>query len=313
MQKKTITRNIAKKMDSWLSTITDEALRKDIKANLLVSGGSITSMFLNEPVNDYDVYIQKKSVLLRLAQYYVQPLNEQILDGADRDALIKKYYLSHHGVSEKEFESKKCQDWLEEDVSEYVVRLKNLKPDQVRLNIPSDGIKYDVPEDEKEAGLYKVVFISPNAISLTDNLQIVLRFSGTVEEIHKNFDFIHATNYYTTEDGVVTNLAALESLISKDLKYQGSLYPLTSMIRIKKFVRRGWTINAGEMLKIMFQVSLLDLQDPEVLEEQLLGIDVAFFAKLIDILRGVEKEKMTPSYLNTIIDRVFNQYEESDE
>jgi hypothetical protein len=88
-------------------------------------------------------------------------------------------------------------------------------------------------------------------------LQIVLRFSGNVTQIHKTFDFVHATNYFTFEEGLVTNVAALESILTK---IPGIPYPLTSVIRMKKFIQRGWTVNAGEILKMLFQVSELDLK-----------------------------------------------------
>jgi hypothetical protein len=94
-----------------------------------------------------------------------------------------------------------------------------------------------------EGKKYQVAFFSQNAISLTEDLQIVLRFSGNVTQIHKTFDFVHATNYFTFEEGLVTNVAALESILTKSLRYQGS-YPLTSVIRMKKFIQRGWTVNA---------------------------------------------------------------------
>jgi hypothetical protein len=45
-------------------------LRSDVKKNILVSGGCITSLFQGLPVNDYDVYIQDMDVLIRLAQHY---------------------------------------------------------------------------------------------------------------------------------------------------------------------------------------------------------------------------------------------------
>ena len=45
MQVKTIEKNIQKKMNEWLLTITDEELRRKVKNNLLVSGGSIVSLF----------------------------------------------------------------------------------------------------------------------------------------------------------------------------------------------------------------------------------------------------------------------------
>jgi len=152
---------------------------------------------------------------------------------------------------------------------------------------------------------YVPLFFSPNAISLSNNIQIVLRFHGTAEEIHKTFDYIHATNYFTFKEGLVTNKEALESLLTKQLKYQGSLYPLTSILRMKKFIKRGWNINAGEILKIMFQISELDLKDPNILEDQLIGVDIAYFSTLIAILRNVTNEITSP-YLNEIIDKVFD-------
>ncbi len=145
---------------------------------------------------------------------------------------------------------------------------------------------------------------------LQDDIQIVLRFNGNPEQIHKTFDFIHATNYFTFEDNLVLNKEALESLITKNLVYQGSLYPLTSIIRMKKFISRHWTINAGEILKIMFQISELNLRNIEVLEEQLIGVDVAYFALLIEALRSVESSSITPSFINNLIDKIFNEYED---
>lgn len=60
----------------------------------------------------------------------------------------------------------------------------------------------------------------------------------------------------------------------------------------------------------MFQISELNLKDPDVLEEQLIGVDVAYFGTLIEILRGnADNNNMTSEYLNEIIDRVFNKDE----
>lgn len=277
-------------MNDWLESISDEYLRKDVKKNILVSGGCITSLFQGLPVNDYDVYIQDMDVLIRLANYYYPG---KVLDGRKRQEYLNGLDSSYS---------------IEENMSEVAVRLKTLKEDQVKLNINSVGVKKEVVEGKK----YQVAFCSQNAISLTDDLQIVLRFNGNVEQIHKTFDFVHATNFFTFEDGLVTNVAALESILTKTLRYQGSLYPLTSVIRMKKFIQRGWTVNAGEILKMLFQVSELNLKSLEVLEEQLIGVDVAYFALLIAILRDT-KEVYTAHHLTALIDKVFNEYEEPGE
>jgi hypothetical protein len=76
---------------------------------------------------------------------------------------------------------------------------------------------------------------------------------------------------------------------------------------MKKFIQRGWT-NAGEILKMLFQVSELDLKNIEVLEEQLIGVDVAYFS-LLTVLRDTEG-KLTAHHLSELIDKVFNEYEE---
>ncbi len=291
MQIKTIQKVLSSKMEDWLNSITDEELRKKVKDNLLISGGSIVSMLLNEPVNDYDVYINNMDVLLGLAHYYTKGLDVEVFDGRQKEKLL---------------------DENEHRLGSFSISLNNLKPDQVKLffNDKQGGMRIDYPVSETELPRYRPVFLSPNAISLSDDIQIVLRFHGNNEEIHKTFDFIHATCYFTFDEGLVTNVVALESIITKQLRYQGSLYPLTSIIRMKKFIKRGWNISAGEILKIMFQISELDLKNPDVLEEQLIGVDVAYFSKLIEILRGVEVEKMTSAYLNAIIDKVFNSSDE---
>lgn len=299
MKTKTIIKILRNKLNEWLESITDENLRESVKENLLVSGGSIASMLLKEDVNDYDIYIQDMDVLIRLVKYYTKG---KVLDGRKRlEYLNQEFSWIDH---DNPIDSKG-----ERYVAERYVRLSNLKPDQVKLDIGGAGIQVE----QKEDAHYLPVFFSQNAISLSNDIQIVLRFNGSPEQIHKTFDFIHATNYFTFKENLVLNKDALESLITKNLSYQGSLYPLTSIIRMKKFISRKWTINAGEILKMMFQISELDLTDIEVLEEQLIGVDVAYFSTLVGALRNVDKSKITSSYINTLIDRIFNNHEEDDE
>ena len=294
MQIKTVRNNIKNKMEEWLLTITDGELRGKVRKNILVSGGSITSMLLKEEVNDYDVYINDMDVLIDLAKYYTKGYSTSVdaitvLDGRKRNEYL--FQCKTEGV--------------------YKIAIENLKTDQVKLFFEDRTGGKSVNTVPKDSPQYLPIYFSPNAIALSNKIQIVTRFHGNNEEIHKTFDYIHATNYFTFKDGLVTNKEALESIITKQLKYQGSLYPLTSIIRMKKFIKRGWNINAGEILKIMFQISEFDLQDSNVLEEQLVGIDVAYFAMLIKILRDIDKDKLTSSYLNTIIDKVFNDHEET--
>jgi hypothetical protein len=51
---------------------------------------------------------------------------------------------------------------------------------------------------------------------------------------------------------------------------------------------------------MLFQVSELDLKNIEVLEEQLIGVDVAYFSLLITVLRDTEG-KLTAHHLSELI------------
>ena len=285
MQIKTISKVISSKLEEWLESISDSQLKKDLRKNILVSWGCITSMLLNEQVNDYDIYINDMDVLKRLVQYYTkQFIWINILDW--------RYDRQPRNDSD----------------SSMKIALKTLKEDQIKLYFSwnswlrvNEDFEWSVDEPK-----YYPKFFSPNAISLSDDIQIVTRFHWDNVAIHKTFDFIHATNYFTFQEWLVTNKEALESIITKQLKYQWSMYPLTSIIRMKKFIKRNWNISAWEILKIMFQISELDLTNPDVLEEQLIWVDVAYFWVLIEILRWSEDKEITSHYLNTIIDRVFN-------
>ena len=157
---------------------------------------------------------------------------------------------------------------------------------------------------------YRPVFLTSNAITLSDKVQIVIRFQGDAEKIHENYDFVHCTNYYLPGSQELNlNRAAMESLITKELIYQGSKYPVCSIIRTRKFLRKGWTINAGQYLKMCFQVSQLDLTDIKVLEDQLTGVDAAYFQEVIKYCKErMEKDdnfKVTVPYLVSIVDKIF--------
>ena len=129
-----------------------------------------------------------------------------------------------------------------------------------------DGAKETAEESaDKDKPSYRPVFLTANAITLSDKIQIVLRFWGEPEEIHKNYDFVHCTNYWTSWDGYLDlKTQALECIINKELRYVGSRYPVCSIFRVRKFLERGWKINAGQLLKACMQISELDMLNSAV-------------------------------------------------
>jgi hypothetical protein len=166
-----------------------------------------------------------------------------------------------------------------------------------------------IEEETPKADKFRPVFLSCNAVTLSDGIQLVIRFYGEADKIHENYDFVHCTNYWTSKTGqVVLRQDALEALLAKELVYIGSKYPVASIIRLRKFIKRGWKINAGQILKILFQVSELNLKDINVLEDQLVGVDVAYFNMLINAMqsrRTDDKDPMSYNYLAELVDRMF--------
>jgi HEPN domain-containing protein len=162
-------------------------------------------------------------------------------------------------------------------------------------------------EEEATRGKYCVQFLSSNAVSLSNKVQLIVRFYGEPDEIHKNYDFAHCTSYWTSWERKLTlRPEAMEAILSRELRYIGSRYPICSMIRTRKFLGRGWTINAGQYVKMAWQVSQLDLDNVAVLEDQLVGVDAAYFMQVIALLRQQpDPEKVDGAYLMTVIDKLF--------
>jgi len=183
----------------------------------------------------------------------------------------------------------------------------------IHANLMKEAIAEETAPKSMGAGAaalnkYRPIFISTNAITLSDSVQIITRFSGTPEAIHRNFDFVHCTQYYdVARNELVLNLDAMMCIQAKELKYVGSLYPLCSILRLRKFIKRGWNANAGQIVKMVFQVHDLDLYNVEVLEDQLVGVDAAYFHQVIEIVKaGVKDGKpLDQAYICEVIDKLF--------
>lgn len=309
MKKKTVNKVISTKFNEWVASIEDARVRDLVKMNSIITGGCIASMLLKEKINDYDVYFTNKETVKAVAQYYVNKIGDgYVLDGAEKN---EENPSMKGGVALNMTEDriKICFDsngvWKE-------AGSKAGEDEDVESEI--DSVVNGIDPDLESKPRYRPIFVSCNAITLSQQIQIVIRFYGDPDEIHQHYDYIHCTNYWLSKTGeVVLKQAALESLLSKELIYVGSLYPLASVIRTRKFLKRGWTINAGQYLKMCFQISLLDLSKMEVLEDQLIGVDVFYFSMLISALQEHserQKEKgveflLDFGYLSTLIDKIF--------
>ena len=79
-KRKTIIKNIDRKLNDWIKTIDDEGLRNTIRKDVIVTGGAIASMLQGDLPNDYDIYFRNVETALKVAQYYVGKLPESKSD-----------------------------------------------------------------------------------------------------------------------------------------------------------------------------------------------------------------------------------------
>ncbi len=328
---KTMNKIIGRKLNEWLESVTDKALCDIIKENIVITGGCFPSMIQNEAPKDFDCYFKTKEATKKVAEYYVKQWNEShknkrnklgkacqvfVLDGAEPSKELLEYYQ----ISA-----------IDQSKSRMIA---NTPPERLKIIFPSDGVVGDPQEVraneelgdvlnniaeidetkadeiiEQEKRKYFPVFLSTNAITLSNGIQIVVRFYGEPDKIHETYDFAHTKAYWTSDTGTIIPNEVYDAVINKTLIYTGSKYPVCSIFRMRKFIERGWKINAGQMLKICMQVSDLDLTDIDTLEDQLVGVDSLYFMNLIEQFRRMKEKNadwdLTPQYIISVIDKIF--------
>jgi hypothetical protein len=133
--------------------------------------------------------------------------------------------------------------------------------------------------------------ITPNAVTLGNNVQLITRHYGITSQVLKSFDFDHTRLAYKyPANELVLDKNALSSILTKELRYGESDYPLAALIRAHKFINRGFTFPFPELLKIILQINALDLSDPDVLKDQLMGVSRSMALSFVEKLAEKQEE-----------------------
>ena len=358
MKSKTIAKVINEKVQDWVSTLPLE-MQGYVGSKVVVTGGCIASMFLQDSVNDYDIYFKNLKAATMVSQHYCKKWLEENKKQSAKGHIVKDIIPMLRLTVRSNISDKKLNKLREifthqgssfwENSNRFIIH-----PDdeglttayegssinmfeRVEIFIQSQGFVGENPDEEydyfessevgatedvidktlitNEEGLnensskYSIAFMSSNAITLSNKVQLVIRFFGEPSKIHDTYDFIHATNYWTKKEGLVTNTQALESLLAKELVYSGSKYPLASIFRTRKFIKREWTCHVGNFVKMAMQLNDLDLCDPVVLEEQLTGVDAAYLYQIIKAVKNKRRDDpefvFNSTYICTLVDRMM--------
>lgn len=255
--KRTIRSVLSNKIADWIKSIDDKDVAHLASRDVFVTGGAIASLLSGDEINDYDLYFKTKEAALAVAKYYA----DKYLDEYKNSVLVETYEFT--GIT---------------GLKEERIRLLKDKNPMIML---------------ENHGEYEPRCFTPTAISLK-NIQIVFRFYGTPEEVHRTYDFVHCTNVYEyAQDRLTLNADAMYSILSKTLIYHGSLYPICSILRTRKFIARGWTITAPQMLKMIIQTKDVNLQDRETLFDQLVSVDALYFQEFFARISNNEDIDLT--------------------
>ncbi len=307
MRAKNIKLVLSRKFKSWIDSIDDPEVVDAIKQDAIITGGCIPSMLLGEQVNDYDVYFKTGDTAFIVAKYYVKKFKENPPSRFKNSVeTIDIEAIQNNVMTDLDYGRirivVKSQGIAGENGTEGYQYFEQVAGDMESQQFVEDVVQ----EADKSKPKYRPVFLSSNAISLSNRVQIVIRFFGPVDEIHENYDFTHCKCSWDAASGELRLPPdALESLLAKSLQYTRSKYPLCSFIRTRKFLARGWTIDAGQYVKMAWDLNALDLTDISVLEDQLTGVDSAYFFQVIDELRKRDRDKVDGTYLIQVIDKVF--------
>jgi len=303
---------LKRKVEEWIASIEDTAVQDLVKRDVIVTGGAIASMLLGEEVNDFDIYFRTPETAEAVARYYVGRFQPQKESGISCKIEVRRVddriqvYVKSAGIASEAGAEEEYRYFEGRPAEEAGAYVGDVMDDPGTIQETHDEEREATKTKKVKGKPYRPLFVSSNAITLSNDVQIILRFTGEPDVIHENFDFVHCTSYWTYQGNeLVLRPQALEALLSRELKYIGSRYPICSLIRIRKFVKRGYSINAGQILKMVTQCQSLDLSDPKVLQEQLTGVDVAYFSQLISELKAKDSTKIDMVYLVEVIDRMF--------
>jgi hypothetical protein len=314
---------LAKKINAWLKSIDDASLREACEEDVIVTGGAIVSLLQGQPPSDYDIYFATYETTVRVAKYYLAKFEEsrklrggiavpltvnEMVDVRNLPRvriIVKSSGIESDSTTDDspDYEYFETRDSDDLGASDFV---SDVFQDPVETVDKHEEIKQALDADKTPTKEYKPKFLSSNAITLSNQIQIVLRFYGNPETIHSTYDFVHCTGFYWhSKKELHVPAKALEAIMSKTLVYQGSLYPICSLFRIRKFIGRGWRINAGQILKICLQIAELNLKDPRILEDQLTGADVAYFAQVLHLCNEKDPTAIDFAYLVEVVDKLW--------
>jgi len=149
--------------------------------------------------------------------------------------------------------------------------------------------------------------------------QIIHAIYGPPSTVMAQFDFtiaqcawIPAWDPFEYEKFEIAD-AFFQHLAQRKLYFTcGTQYPIASLWRMRKFLRRGFTIDAVNLTKIALAIHALKLDTMQQFKEQMLGIDAAWLGPILDEFNDSDSFKAThvASFIEGMVDATFDPNQE---
>jgi hypothetical protein len=110
-----------------------------------------------------------------------------------------------------------------------------------------------------------------NAVYLSFGIQLMTVFYGEPAWMVSIYDFHHCSGYYARREGQLVVLEeARRAIATKSLRYRpGRTFPMLSVLRLPKFIARGYTIDLGQLFQLVADVATVGLGDREKVKQLL--------------------------------------------
>ena len=112
----------------------------------------------------------------------------------------------------------------------------------------------------EQKGVFIPTLFTENAINLTDKIQLITKFAGKPQSVVEQFDWQHIKSHFSMKDGLVISDDTYKLIVEKELIYTGSNYPLSSLLRLRKYIKKGWTVSTKTIVHII--IDLLGAFEP---------------------------------------------------
>ena len=175
----------------------------------------------------------KKQQIQKLLKGLIDNLCEEIDHDTITDILKNRCYITGGCIP-----SMMLDEWVN-DFDFYFMYQKDV-----------DVIKEWFEKNRRVGEKYEVKLITENAINLSDKVQFITKFVGYSNVVIDKFDWQHIKSYYMYDIDIVLCDDLYRLLMEKELVYTGSEYPLSSMMRLKKYIKKGWSVSNKTILEI---------------------------------------------------------------